>query len=80
MPRTRHEVKELRTGVEEVERLRYEKEQHRLAEVAQNAHHGERHARKVAVGVADEHFGGVPVVVEQRAGDRQKRQHEVQRE
>lgn len=53
---TWHEVEQLRHRVEEVEHLRYEEEQRRLAEVAEDANHRECHPREVAECVSDEHF------------------------
>jgi hypothetical protein len=40
----------------EVDQLRYEEEEHRLAKVAKNAHNSKCHPREVAKGVADEYF------------------------
>lgn len=54
------DVEELRQGVDEVDHLGDEEEQHGFAEVPQDAHHRKGHPRKVAEGVAHEHRGGVP--------------------
>ena len=54
--RAGHQVEQLWHRVHEVGDLRQEEEQHRLAEVAQDADHRERHTREVAEGVADECF------------------------
>jgi hypothetical protein len=48
--------------------------------VAEDADDGEDHSREVAVRVADEDLGRVPVVVEQRAGDANPGEQEVERE
>jgi len=54
--RTWHKVEQLRRGVQEIQDLRQEEEQQRLAEVAQDSNHGESHAGKVAVGVPNKHL------------------------
>lgn len=74
------EAEDLGARVEEVEELRDEEQAERLGEVAEDADDGEDHAGEVAVGVADEDLCRVPVVVEQRAGDADPRQQEVERE
>lgn len=53
-------MEELRQGVQEVQHLRDEEQQHGLAEVAQDPHHGEGHPCKVTEGISHEHRGGVP--------------------
>lgn len=63
MPRTGHEMKELRHAVQEVDYLGYEEEQSRFAEVADYADHGERHAGEITERVAHEDSGRVPVVL-----------------
>lgn len=60
VPRTRHEVEELGYTVQEVEHLRNEKQDHGLAEVAQDAHHRKGHASKIAEGVANKYTRWVP--------------------
>ena len=61
MPRTWHQPKELRAREDEVEDLREEEQEERLAEVRLDPDDGERHARDVAEGVAGEGAGWVPV-------------------
>jgi len=65
MSGTRHEVEKLRNGEDEVDDLRYEEEQHRLAEVSEDSDDRERHPGKVAKSVTDEHSRRIP---EQRDG------------
>ena len=60
MSRTRNEPEELWAREHEVEDLREEEEQERLAEVRLDPDDGERHARDVAQRVAWERAGGVP--------------------
>ena len=60
MSRTGNEAKELRDGVEEIEDLRHEDEQHRLAEVAEDGDDGERHSGKVAERIANKHARRIP--------------------
>ena len=52
---------ELWCGVDKVEDLRDEEEEHGLAEVAEDGNHRKCHASKVAVCVTNKHSGGVPV-------------------
>lgn len=80
MARARDEAEDLGAGVEEVEDLGHEEQAERLGEVAQYADDGEDHAGEVAVGVADEDLGGVPVVAQQRARGADPGQEEVERE
>lgn len=54
-------MKELRQGVEEIEYLWHKEEQHGLAEVSQDSHHGKSHARKVTEGISHKHLRRVPV-------------------
>lgn len=74
------EAEDLGARVEEVEELGDEQEAERLGEVAEDADDGEDHAGEVAVGVADEDFGRVPVVGEQGEGDADPGEEEVERE
>lgn len=60
MPWAGYEMEKLGYGVEEVDDLRYEEEEHGLAEVAQDPDHCEGHAGDVAEGVADKHAGWIP--------------------
>ena len=53
-------MEQLRQGVEEVDNLGDEEEQHGFAEVSQDADHRKGHPCKVAEGVAHEHRGRVP--------------------
>ena len=55
------EAKQLWDGIEKVEYLWDEKEQHCLAEVGQNPHHGERHSGEIAERITDKHSRWVPV-------------------
>ena len=52
---------ELWCGVDKVEDLGDEEEEHGLAEVAEDGDHCKRHASEVAVCVTNEHSGGIPV-------------------
>ena len=52
---------ELWCGVDKVEDLGDEEEEHGLAEVAEDGNHRKRHASKVAVRVTNKHSGGIPV-------------------
>jgi len=42
-----------------------------------NANHGKYHAGEVAVGVADEDAGGIPVVFEEGEGDADEGEEEI---
>mmetsp|Transcript_39759 Transcript_39759/g.66702 ORF Transcript_39759/g.66702 Transcript_39759/m.66702 type:complete len:215 (+) Transcript_39759:831-1475(+) len=75
--RARHDLEQLRNGVHKVDQLRHEEQQQGLAEVPKNAHHGERHSRKIGERVSDKHFGRVPVEDQEGEGGRDERQHEV---
>lgn len=80
MARTGDEAEDLGGRVEEVEDLRYEEEAEGFGEVAEDTDDGEYHAGEVAVGVADEDAGRVPVMVEEGAGDADPGEEEVERE
>mmetsp|Transcript_6929 Transcript_6929/g.16698 ORF Transcript_6929/g.16698 Transcript_6929/m.16698 type:complete len:405 (-) Transcript_6929:244-1458(-) len=80
VPRAWHKLEELRRRVQEVEDLRREEEEERLAEVAQDASDAEGHASKVSERVANKHLRGVPVEGEQRKRGRHQREHQVGRE
>ena len=69
MARAGNQTEDLGGRVEEVEDLGYEEEAEGFGKVAKDADNGEHHAGEVAVGVADEDTGGIPVVVEEGAGD-----------
>ena len=74
-------MEELRHRVHEVGDLRQEEEQHRLAEVAQDADDCERHAGEVAIGVADKRLRWIPgaklqsVLAHVETGQSSKRQN-----
>lgn len=53
VPWARHNAKKLWQGVDEVDDLWDEEEQHSLAEVAQDAHHSERHPGKITKCIAN---------------------------
>lgn len=74
------EAEDLGARVEEVEELRDEEQAERLGEVAEDADDGEDHSGEIAVCVADEDLCRIPVVVEQRAGDADPGEQEVERE
>ena len=61
MSRAWDQSEELWCGVDKVEDLGDEEEEHGLAEVAEDGNHRKRHASKVAVRVTNKHSGGVPV-------------------
>lgn len=65
MARTRDDVEELRSRVDEVEDLWDEKKYQGFAEVTHDAYHGKDHSSKVAVCVSNEDLGGEPVVLEE---------------
>mmetsp|Transcript_50392 Transcript_50392/g.116321 ORF Transcript_50392/g.116321 Transcript_50392/m.116321 type:complete len:274 (+) Transcript_50392:553-1374(+) len=80
MPRARDPLEELRHRVDEIDHLRDEEEQYRLRVVPKNADDCKRHARKVAVGVANEDLRRMPVELQQRGGHGDERQHQAERE
>ncbi len=80
MARTGDQSKELWRRIDEVEQLRHEQKQQRLAEVAEDADHGEHHAREVAVRVPDKDLGRIPVVRPQGGRDADEGKEQVQRE
>lgn len=55
VPWARHYVKELRQRVDKVDDLWDEKEQHSLAEMAQDAYHGKRHPGKITKCISNKH-------------------------
>ena len=61
VPGTGYELEELRYRIQEIDDLRDEKEQHGLAEVAQDGNNSERHARKVAERVAHKNLCRISV-------------------
>lgn len=69
MPRTRHELEELREGDEEIRNLGEEEEAEGFGEVPVHSNYGKSHAGEIAEGIADEGLGGVEVVVEQAKDD-----------
>ncbi len=58
---TGDDMKKLRQGVEKVNNLGNEEQQHRFAEVSQDADYSECHPGKVAESVSHKHRRGVPV-------------------
>lgn len=54
------DMKKLRQGVDKVDHLGDEEQQHHLAEVSQDADHSKCHPSKVAEGVSHKHRRGVP--------------------
>lgn len=72
--RAGNQAKDLRCRVEEVEDLRNQEETQGLGKMAENTDDGENHSREVAVCVTHENFGGVPVVVQERARDADPRE------
>ena len=68
MARTGYNVEELRGRVDEVENLRDEQKDQRLAEVAHDADHSEDHASKVAVCITNKDLCREPVMLEKRKG------------
>lgn len=78
--RTRNQAEELRRGVDEVEDLGDEQQEQGFAEVSEDANDGKYHAREIAVGVAHEDAGGIPVVAPQRQTDADEGEQHVQRE
>lgn len=74
----RHEAKDLGARVEEVENLGHEQQTQRLGKVAEDADDGKDHTGEVAVCVADEDAGRVPVVGEEGARDADPGQQEIQ--
>ena len=60
MSRARHKMKELRHTKDKVQYLRYKKQEHCFAKMPQYRNHGERHASKVAVRIANKHLRRIP--------------------
>lgn len=54
------DMKKLRQGVDKVDHLRDEEQQHHLAEVSQDANHSKCHPSKIAESVSHKHRWGVP--------------------
>ncbi|THV51793.1 hypothetical protein BGAL_0098g00030 [Botrytis galanthina] len=77
---TGDEVEELGDAVEEIEGLGDEEEEQGFGKVAEDAADGEDHAGEIAVGVADEDGGGVPVVGEQGERDADEGEEHVEGE
>lgn len=73
-------MEELGDAVEKVEGLGDEQEQEGFGEVAKDAANGEDHAGEIAVGVADEDGGGVPVVGEEGEGHADEGEEHVEGE
>lgn len=60
MPWTRYQMEQLRRRIKEIKHLRNEEQQRRLTKMPQDAHHGERHPRKVTKRISNEHLRRVP--------------------
>ena len=73
MSRAVNDPEDLGQWDQEVEDLGQEEKEHCFCEVAQDTHHGEGHAGKVAEGVSHKHFRGELVVLEQTQGHKDKR-------
>ena len=56
MPRTWDEAEKLRSGIQEVEDLWDEEQEHGLAKVTEDRYHRKRHAREVAKCVPYKHI------------------------
>lgn len=56
VPRAVNDSKQLWERKDEVDYLRYEKKQHSLAKVTQDANNGKGHASEVAISVSNENF------------------------
>ena len=73
-------MKKLWGTVHEVEDLWDQKQQESFTEMAEDAHDGENHACEIAVRVADEDAGRVPVVGEETEGDAYEGEEQVDAE
>ena len=73
MSRAVNDPEDLGQWDQEIKDLGQKEKEHSFCEVAQDTHHGEGHARKVAEGVAHKHFRGELVVLEQTQGHKDKR-------
>jgi len=80
MARTGHDAEELGCGIEEIKDLGDEEQEEGFGEMAEDADYGENHASEVAVGVADEDFGGIPVVPPEGEGDADEGEKHVEGE
>ncbi|KAI9742933.1 MAG: hypothetical protein M1818_003663 [Claussenomyces sp. TS43310] len=76
----RDKTEELGGRVEEIGDLGQQEEEQGLGEVAEDGDAGEDGAGEVAVGVADENAGGVPIVGDEGEGDAEEGQEEVEGE
>jgi hypothetical protein len=65
---TRHKLEQLRHRKDKIKYLRYEKEEQKLAKMAQYAHDSERHSGKIAERVAHKNATGIAIVNEQGYG------------
>lgn len=77
VPWAGHNLKQLRHRVHEIQYLGDEEYEQRLAKVAQDACHGQRHAGKVGEGVAHKHLGGKPVEAQEAQGRGGQREDQV---
>lgn len=57
-------MKKLGARVQEIKHLRNKQQEQRLAEMTQYTDDGKDHAREIAVCVAHEDFGGVPIMAQ----------------
>lgn len=73
---TVHDAQKLWKAKNEVDELWDEEEHHGLAEVSQNAHHGERHASAVAESVTHKHFRREAVLLEESQGAKKEWDHD----
>lgn len=67
MSGARDNMKKLRQGIDKVDHLRDEEEEHRLAEVSQDTDNSEGHPGKVAESVSHKDGWGVPVKMKRKS-------------
>lgn len=70
---TRDDVEELRQGIQEVENLWDEEQQHGFAEVPKDAHYGKGHPSKKAERITHKHTRWVPALRQKRESKRATR-------
>ena len=70
---TRNDLEQLRNRVQEVDDLWEKQQQQCFAEMTVNSQYSECHAREVAEGVTDEHFGWIPIASQQTQHDADER-------
>lgn len=66
VPGAGDDMEKLWQGIEKVDHLRNEEQQHCFAEVSQDAHNSKSHPGKVAESVSHKHGRGVPVKKKQK--------------